>query len=128
MKTIMLSIGMIVMGIVMFTFGGCKSDTSSSYGSSGSPGGAGGGVPPNTVVMANTAFSPSTMTVPRGTTITWKNNDGIVHTTTSNTGVWNSGDVAPGSSKMVTFNTAGTFPYFCAYHQMMGMTGTIIVQ
>ncbi|HMD13943.1 MAG TPA: plastocyanin/azurin family copper-binding protein [Bacteroidota bacterium] len=124
MKTIMPNIGMVVIEIIILTLCGCNSDTSSPYGNNASPGTSA----PNTLVMANLAFSPNTMTIKRGTTITWKNNDSYVHTSTSNTMVWDSGDIAPGTSKTTTFNTAGTFPFYCKYHQGMGMTGTITVQ
>ena len=36
------------------------------------------------VCMANILFSPSTLTIMRGTTVTWQNGDGVGHTTTSN--------------------------------------------
>ncbi|HUL42739.1 MAG TPA: plastocyanin/azurin family copper-binding protein [Bacteroidota bacterium] len=103
---------------------GCNNNPSNSYGgsSSGSP------PPPNTVVMSGYSFSPSSMTIKKGTTITWKNNDGAIHTSTSDSGVWDTGDMPNGASKTTTFNTVGTFNYHCTYHQAMGMTGTITVQ
>jgi plastocyanin len=73
-------------------------------------------------------FSPATITVPAGTTVTWKNNDAYAHTSTSDTGVWDTGNVAAGASTTTTFSTAGTFPYHCTYHAAMGMKGTVIVQ
>ena len=115
---------MIVIEIIILALCGCNSDTSSPYGNKVPAGTS----PPNTIVMVNISFSPSTMTVKRGTTVIWKNNDSYTHTSTSDTGVWNTGDITPGSSKSVTFNTAGTFPFHCYYHQAMGMTGTITVQ
>jgi plastocyanin len=78
------------------------------------------------VTIANIAFGPGSITVSVGTTITWQNNDGINHTSTSDTGVWDTGAIAPGTSKTHTFNTAGTFPYHCNIHTMM--TGTIVVK
>jgi plastocyanin len=124
MKTVMQSIGMIAMaGLLSFCYG-CKSDASSTYGSAASPTTSA----PSTIVMANLAFSPTTLTIKKGTTITWKNNDAYVHTSTSDSGVWDSGDIAGGGSRTTTFATAGTFPFHCTYHGSMGMTGTIIVQ
>jgi len=73
------------------------------------------------------SFNPATITVAKGTTVTWTNNDGIAHTSTSDNGVWNTGNMPPGSSKSFTFTTAGTFPYTCTYHAAM-MKGTVIVQ
>lgn len=113
-----------VIATVVAVLIGCNSNPSNSYGgnSSGSP------PPPNTVVMTGSTFSPSSLTIKKGTTITWKNNDAAIHTSTSDTGVWDTGDMSNGASKTTTFNTAGTFNYHCIYHQAMGMTGTITVQ
>jgi LPXTG-motif cell wall-anchored protein len=83
------------------------------------------------VKMVDFAFQPKTMTVPVGTTITWTNTGKMSHTATSDTGVFDTGNVAVGAtSKSVTFSTAGTFPYFCKYHGAKGgagMAGTIVV-
>lgn len=84
-----------------------------------------GGNTSTTISMSYTAFSPATLTVKTGTTVTWKNDDNMTHTATANGGSFNTGDIAPGASKGVTFATAGSFPYHCNYHS--GMTGTIVV-
>jgi plastocyanin len=86
--------------------------------------------PENTIGMANDKFSPVTMTINRGETITWVNSDEEVHTATSDIseGGWNTGDIAPGTSRSITFHSAGTYPYHCLYHFSMGMKGTIIVK
>jgi len=98
----------------------------SSYGTS-SP--APNNIPANTVVMASTMFNPATLTVTKGTTVTWQNKDGFKHTSTSDSaGVWDTGDIQGGASTTTTFNTVGTFPYHCIYHVSMGMRGTIIVK
>ncbi len=71
-------------------------------------------------------FSPATLTVKIGTTVTWKNNDNVAHTATSDNGTtFNTGDIAAGASKTYTTNLAGTFPYHCTYHP--GMTGSLVV-
>ena len=92
----------------------------------------GGNPPPNnqshTIAMSGMVFSPSTMTVAKGTTVTWQNNDGFAHTATSDSLLWDTGNIPGGSSKAIVFNTAGTFTYNCIYHKSMGMTGTIVVQ
>jgi plastocyanin len=77
--------------------------------------------------MINIAFSPSTLTVSKGTTVTWQNNDGVTHTSTSDTGLWDTGNIAPGSIKDVTFSNAGTFKYHCTIHGPT-MSGTVVVQ
>ncbi len=100
----------------------CKKDSSpnNGYGSSG-----GGG---STVSMQYNRFNPSALTISRGTTVTWTNRDNVTHTVTSSTGAFNSGDVTSGKSFSYTFSAAGTFDYYCKYHQSMGMTGTVVVQ
>ena len=85
-------------------------------------------VPPNTVVMGAASFSPSTITIQRGTTITWQNNDAAVHTSTSDSVGWDTGNVPSGTTKVTTFNAPGTFHFHCTYHRAMGMVGTVIVQ
>jgi len=79
-----------------------------------------------TITMAGNVFTPASPTIAKHTTITWYNNSGVTHTSTSHTGVWSTGDIAPGASKTTTFDTPGTFPYHCIYHPMM--VGTITVQ
>jgi len=112
-----------VVGAASTGFQGCSKDSSNPYGSSS---GSSSPPPPNTVIMMNIAFNPGTLTVSTGTTVTWQNNDGVTHTSTSDTGVWDAGNIAPGASKNVTFSNAGTFKYDCSIHA--GMTGTIVVQ
>ena len=113
----------LILSIMLFVFGGCSNDSTSSYGSTTPPPSGGGTT--NTINMAGNVFSPSTMTIAKGTTITWTNNSGVTHTSTSNTSVWDTGDIAAGASKTTTFNTSGSFPFHCKYHSMM--TGTITV-
>ncbi|APV43377.1 Cupredoxin-like domain-containing protein [Dehalogenimonas formicexedens] len=90
------------------------------------PLGCGGSTPPNTVDMKNIQYSPRTLTVSVGTTVTWRNKDSVQHSVTSSNGIFDSGLFNPGGSYTYTFNTAGTYPYYCTIHP--GMTGTIIVQ
>lgn len=78
-----------------------------------------------TISIQNFAFQPATLSVPVGTTVTWTNNDTVAHTSTSDSGVWNSGTLAPGQSYSYTFTQAGSFPYHCMIHPFMH--GTIVV-
>ncbi len=80
----------------------------------------------NQVNISGLAFSPQTLTVAKGTTVTWTNNDSTTHTVTSDSGVWDSGDLAPGKTFSFTFNQTGTFPYHCKIHTFM--TAKVIVQ
>src|SRR6185295_5302493 len=63
--------------------------------------------------MTSTAYSPNPVVVSVGGTVTWTNNDNTTHTSTSTTGAWNSGAIAPGQSFSQTFTSAGSFPYNC---------------
>ena len=87
-------------------------------------------IPANTVVMADTKFIPATITVPKGTTVTWHNLEDRMHDAISDDKSWDTGDMALGESKSVTFDKPGTFSYHCSHHTMFGfgMTGKIIVE
>ena len=71
-------------------------------------------------------FTPRQTQIHVGDRITWINNGTMIHTSTSNTNVWNSGNLAPGQRFTFTFNQTGTFQYHCAVHPIQ-MTGTIRV-
>jgi plastocyanin len=72
-----------------------------------------------TVVIEGFAFTPSELTVPLGTTITWRNADGFKHTVSSADGSFVSTSLAPGDTFQHTFNAAGTFTYICGIHPSM---------
>jgi plastocyanin len=78
------------------------------------------------VTIADFAFSPQTVTITVGDTVTWTNSDAVVHTATATDGAWDTGDLAQGQSGAITFSTAGTFAYLCTPHPTM--TGTVVVQ
>ena len=73
----------------------------------------------NQVTIQNMAFSPATLTVTAGTTVKWTNKDAMAHTVTSDTGVFDSGNVSVNGVYSYTFNTAGTFAYHCTIHPTM---------
>ncbi len=77
------------------------------------------------VSIANLSFQPSSLEVKAGTTVTWTNNDNTVHTVTSNSGAFDSGNLAVGSTFSFTFTQTGSFSYHCNIHP--SMTGTITV-
>ncbi len=111
-------------------------------GSSTAPG---GGPNPNGVSIQEFSFTPPSLTVKVGTTVTWTNTGTVGHTTTSDMGVspaWDSGTLtppsggggygggSPGGTFKVTFMTAGTYTYHCALHppaSYPNFTGKIIV-
>jgi plastocyanin len=83
-------------------------------------------------VGANTGltFSPSTITLVIGVnnTVTFKDEDSSAqyHTVTATDNSFNSGNLKFGQSWTYTFDTAGTFAYYCIYHSWM--KGTVIVK
>lgn len=77
------------------------------------------------VNIVNFAFQAPSITVRVGDTVTWTNVSPTFHTTTSTTSVWNSGTLSPGQTFAFTFNTVGTYTYFCAIHT--SMQGTVNV-
>lgn len=79
----------------------------------------------NEVWIQGMAFNPSSITVTAGTKITWTNKDGIAHTVTSDTGVFDSGSIGADGTFSFTFTTAGTYPYHCKIHT--SMTAKVVV-
>ncbi len=78
------------------------------------------------VSIVSFAFKPASITVKEGTTVIWRNKAAMSsHTTTSDTGLWDSGALAPGKKFKFKFKTAGVFTYHCSIHPQM--TGTITV-
>jgi plastocyanin len=122
------------------TFATCTSLTAllAACGGSGAPStpttpGGGGGTGQEAITITipssdgygESSFSPGSVTIAVGRTVNWENRDTVVHTTTSNTGVW-SGQINPNGTLSHTFSAAGTFDYRCTIHP--GMTGSITVQ
>jgi plastocyanin len=75
--------------------------------------------------IAGFAFSPQSVTVHVGDTVTWSNADLQSHTATADDGSWNTGTISGNGSKSVTLTTAGTFAYHCSIHR--SMTATLVV-
>lgn len=77
------------------------------------------------VTIVKFAFSPETITVPAGTTITWTNQDlDTPHIVKFADGA--SGALKQGASYSKTFSAPGTYPYQCGVHPYM--KGSVIVQ
>ena len=82
-----------------------------------------------TVNMRDNYFDQANITVPAGTTVTWVQSGNNSHTTTSYDGLWDSGLLPGGSGQTFsfTFNTPGTYRYFCRPHEAIGMVGSVTV-
>lgn len=90
------------------------------------------------VSSGDSFFSPKTITVAQGTTVRWKNNGTINHTVTSRDGSWDSSPACPttgecwgpGETFSQTFNSVGSFQYYCKLHgtpQGSGHAGVVQV-
>ena len=76
--------------------------------------------------VVNFAFRPKSLTIPDGTKVRWVVREGT-HSTTSNTGRWDSGVLSQGEAFGRVFRRAGTFRYHCSVHPT-AMRGVIIVK
>jgi plastocyanin len=85
-------------------------------------------VPPGQVEVANFAFSPSTITVAVGQSVTWvfdqPDAPHNVHSTAGPTQI-DSGTPQGKGKFIYTFQTAGTYKYMCQVHP--NMRGTVVV-
>jgi plastocyanin len=78
------------------------------------------------ITIKNFVFSPRTLTVSPGASVTVTNDDSVTHTLTSTTGAFNVGDVAKDATAHFTAPMKpGTYTYRCNIHQFM--TGTLVV-
>jgi plastocyanin len=78
-----------------------------------------------TVSIKGFAYRPATLTIARGTRVTFANSDGVKHTATRG-GSFDTGKIRPGRSATVRFGQRGTFRYHCKIHPFM--KGKVIVQ
>lgn len=79
------------------------------------------------VSIINFAFSPAAITVKKGTTVTWTNNDSANHTVTETDSLSGpkSSSLVTGQSYTFMFTTAGSYHYNCSIHP--NMVGTVTV-
>jgi len=71
------------------------------------------------VTIKDFEFTPATVTIKVGDTVTWTNDGPSVHTATADDGSFDSGDLSQGKTFSHTFQTAGTFSYHCSPHPFM---------
>jgi plastocyanin len=125
---------------------GCGGDDEESGGGAGAGGGAaetteqqpadagggtGGGGKAVSVGMKGIQFDPVDVTVAKGGTVTWTNNEDVAHDVTKETGPGpkfssGRGDMMQGDTYKQTFKTAGKIEYVCSVHP--NMTGTVTVE
>ncbi len=72
-------------------------------------------------------FSPSSLTIKKGTTIKWTNKDNAPHTVTSDSGnELSSQTLSNGQSYSHTFSAQGIYEYYCTFHTSMKGKITVI--
>ena len=72
--------------------------------------------------IAEFRFSPAELTVARGDTLVWTNQDAFLHTTTADSGAWSSPELARGTRFTFVAGRVGRFDYHCAAHPVMRAT------
>jgi plastocyanin len=82
--------------------------------------------PTISISAQNLMFSPATITVKAGATVTWVNRDEEPHTIFNDAGLFRSSALDTNESFSFTFDKPGTYHYVCTIHPRM--TGTIIVE
>jgi plastocyanin len=135
------TLGLVTLFVCTLVLGGCGTSTTTNA----APTATTAPAPTNTVPAAtNTpsgpqaavsitsgssgfAFSPASMTIKAGTTVTWTNKTGAPHTVTSDSGDPASfnGSVGGGATFSFTFTTPGTYQYHCNIHPYMAATITV---
>jgi len=81
--------------------------------------------PPGDIKMFDNGYTPASKTITTGTTLVWSNTGALPHTVTASNGSFDSGFVMAGQTYRRTFNTPGSYSYFCTIHP--GMAGTLTV-
>lgn len=115
-----------LMTILVLVLAACGSATESTPADDGD-GGDGGSTSGETVSLAGSQFSPSTLTIAAGTTVTFTDTSG--HTVTEGEdGVAAEDpiiDEQGGSDITFTFDEPGTYNITCTIHPTMNMTITV---
>jgi plastocyanin len=78
-----------------------------------------------TVSIVDFAFKPGTLTVPKGSTVTFSNTSDMTHTATRE-GSFDTGPIKPGRSASIHLGRRGTFRFHCLIHP--SMHGKIVVE
>src|SRR6266567_2519124 len=79
-----------------------------------------------TIIVLGSGYSPSTVTVPPGSTLIFKSNSDIDHTVTQTNGSTFDKVIPAHGTITLKLTKPGTYKYYCTYHPFM--TGTIIVE
>lgn len=119
------SLGVAVIFAFLSILNSCTKDSMSDMYGMGNNNGGSGTPGTNEVWIKGMAFNPSTITVAAGTTITWTNKDAVAHTVTSDTDLFDSGNMGSNETFSFKFTTAGSYTYYCTIHP--SMTAKVVV-
>lgn len=137
-KALYLVLACLALGLVASGCGGDDEDSGSSAdqpadtAADSPPAGAAPAKGAVEVGMQNIEFDPTDVTVKKGGTITWTNNESVPHDVTKEDGPgpdFSSGDpggMGEGDTFEHTFDAVGEINYVCTIHS--NMTGTITVE
>jgi len=139
MKKVVIILNIVVF-LMIFSFYGCGIADQTNSGSSTAPS---SGTTTHIVEMTgNYEFVPSSLTIKQGDSVKWvlieKDHEvasgTVIEGPDGREGVpdslWDSGTLTRGKEESFTytFNSTGTFPYYCDSHVDQGMIGTITVE
>jgi len=115
------------LAVLALAAAGCGGDEEPSANES-QGGGSGSAEPQGKVDVKDFKFVPEAVKVEVGDAVTFANADKAKHNAQTDNGAdgaFDTGDLEQGDTKDVTFEEAGTYPYYCVYHRFM--TGTVEV-
>ena len=129
MRLRFLTLAMVASITVAACGGSSDGGTTTSPGNGNPPGGTNNPPPAptqtNQVAIGDDFFSPASIQVPVGTTVTWTwSSSPTLHNVTFTDGT-TSGNKSSSATYAKTFSTAGTFSYLCTLHNMIG---SVLVQ
>ncbi|HEX3899434.1 MAG TPA: plastocyanin/azurin family copper-binding protein [Mycobacteriales bacterium] len=114
----------VVLAVTLAACGGSSSGGSSPVSPGTSPNVAAG----PTVTISDFKFSPATLDVKVGTTVTFVQEGAVAHNATGSGAasfIKSPQTMTKGQTYTVTFSKAGTYPYICSIHPFMH--GTVVV-
>jgi plastocyanin len=110
--------------VVALGVAACGGDDDTDDGTGGRTG-SDGATDAAVVIIDDVAFTTPDVTVTAGGTVTFDNQDAQAHTANGDGGAFDTGTIKAGETSEITFDTAGTFTYFCAFHPFMKGTVTV---
>lgn len=108
-----------MLGLMILAVGACASGSGGAQAQAAS-------ASSTQITIDNFVFTPQTITVPAGTTVTWTNKDDVPHTVVENNQKFKSRALDTDESFSYKFDQPGTYDYFCSVHPKM--VAKVIVQ